>query len=187
MDAPPDGWSDPDLSALLLSRSALLFHRTGASDSGEGGAVRHAFYGLVGDADPDRHRWPEIRSRILVRGSVELATHWGVSERIISLTVVSIGTSLPELSASLISALRGQRDMALGNVLGSNIFNIGSVIGFSSIITPIEPSSGHLLSFDFPYMIAMTLSILILMALARIFFQFMEGVLFLPGTFYTCL
>lgn len=108
-------------------------------------------------------------AEFLVRGSVELATHWGVSERIISLTVVSIGTSLPELSASLISALRGQRDMALGNVLGSNIFNIGSVIGFSSIITPIEPSSGHLLAFDFPYMIAMTLSILILMALRPVF------------------
>lgn len=109
-------------------------------------------------------------AEFLVNGSVELATSWGVSERIISLTVVSIGTSLPELFASLISALRGQRDMALGNVLGSNIFNIGSVIGLSSIITPIEPSSGQLLAFDFPFMIMMTLSILALMALRPIFY-----------------
>ena len=108
-------------------------------------------------------------AEFLVNGSVELATSWGVSERIISLTVVSIGTSLPELFASLISALRGQRDMALGNVLGSNIFNIGSVIGLSSIITPIEPSSGQLLAFDFPFMIMMTLSILALMALRPVF------------------
>ena len=108
-------------------------------------------------------------AEFLVNGSVEFATSWGVSERIISLTVVSIGTSLPELFASLISALRGQRDMALGNVLGSNIFNIGSVIGLSSIITPIEPSSGQLLAFDFPFMIMMTLSILALMALRPVF------------------
>lgn len=108
-------------------------------------------------------------AEFLVNGSVELATKWGVSERIISLTVVSIGTSLPELFASLIAALRGQRDMALGNVLGSNIFNIGSVIGLSSIITPIEPSSGQLLAFDFPFMIMMTLSILALMTLRPVF------------------
>jgi cation:H+ antiporter len=159
------------LVSLLFSYLGLLYYFTLRERQGQEKAnrtgkhsmvywVMQILVGMVG---------LKYGAEFLVNGSVELATKWGVSERIISLTVVSIGTSLPELFASLIAALRGQRDMALGNVLGSNIFNIGSVIGLSSIITPIEPSSGQLLAFDFPFMIMMTLSILALMTLRPVF------------------
>lgn len=106
-------------------------------------------------------------AQFLVKGSVELANIWGVSERVISLTIVSIGTSLPELAASLISAYRGQREMALGNVIGSNIFNIGSVIGFSSMIIPIAPQSAQIMQLDYPWMMVMTLLIPILLILNK--------------------
>lgn len=122
----------------------------------------------------------------LVNGSVDLAQRWGISERIISLTVVSIGTSLPELAASLVSAFRGQRDLALGNVIGSNIFNIGSVIGFSSLIVPIAPSSLQTLHLDYPVMSLMTVILLPLLLIRpkNIFSSWKGGVLLLGYVSY---
>ncbi len=93
----------------------------------------------------------------LVEGAVALASGIGISERVIGLTIVAIGTSLPELAASLVSAYRGQREMSLGNIVGSNIFNIGSVIGVSSMITPLKASSSQMVQVDFPAMMLFTL------------------------------
>jgi cation:H+ antiporter len=75
-------------------------------------------------------------SRLLVIGGVDLARMWGVSETIIGLTVVSIGTSLPELAASVIAAIKGESDIAIGNIVGSNLFNLLAIAGTAAIIHP---------------------------------------------------
>ncbi|MEL0620215.1 calcium/sodium antiporter [Psychrobacter proteolyticus] len=76
-------------------------------------------------------------SRAIVWGAVELATLWGLSELIIGLTIVAVGTSLPELVSSLSAARKGEHDMALGNIIGSNIFNTLAVVGLATVIAPI--------------------------------------------------
>lgn len=78
-----------------------------------------------------------LSSQAIVWGAVELATFWGLSKLIIGLTIVSIGTSLPELVSSLAAARQGEHDMALGNIIGSNIFNTLGVVGLAAIIAPI--------------------------------------------------
>ncbi|MGO1744145.1 MAG: calcium/sodium antiporter [Psychrobacter sp.] len=77
-------------------------------------------------------------SRAIVWGAVELATYWGLSELIIGLTIVAVGTSLPELVASLSAARKGEHDMALGNIIGSNLFNTLGVVGLAALIAPIN-------------------------------------------------
>lgn len=81
-------------------------------------------------------------SRSIVFGAVELAKLWGLSELLIGLTIVAVGTSLPELVASIVAARRGEDEMALGNIVGSNLFNTLGVVGLAAIIAPmpIEPS-----------------------------------------------
>lgn len=78
-----------------------------------------------------------LSSRILVWGATGTAAFFGVSPLIIGLTVVAVGTSLPELAASIMSALRGHHDIALGNIIGSNIFNILAVMGIPALFTPL--------------------------------------------------
>lgn len=79
-----------------------------------------------------------ISSRMLVDGAVKIATMLGVSDLVIGLTVVAIGTSLPELASSIIAARKGEHDIALGNVIGSNLFNTLSVVGLAATISPIS-------------------------------------------------
>ena len=79
-----------------------------------------------------------LSSRAIVWGAVELATLWGLSELIIGLTIVAVGTSLPELVSSLSAARKGEHDMALGNIIGSNIFNTLAVVGLATVIAPIS-------------------------------------------------
>lgn len=96
-----------------------------------------------------------LGSKFLVDGAVEIATYFGVSELIIGLTIVSVGTSLPEVATSVVAAYRGERDIAVGNVVGSNILNILSVLGLSSIIAPQGINvAASALAFDIPVMIA---------------------------------
>ncbi len=93
-------------------------------------------------------------SHLLVKGAVEIATYFGVSELIIGLTIVSVGTSLPEVATSVMAAIKGERDIAVGNVVGSNIFNIVSVLGLASIVAPAGiavPAAA--LEFDMPFMV----------------------------------
>jgi cation:H+ antiporter len=100
-------------------------------------------------------------SRLLVEGAVTLARGWGISELVVGLTIVAMGTSLPELSASVIAALKGEGDIAVGNVVGSNIFNILAVLGFSTIVAPEGlPVPRGALTFDVPVMIAVAVACL---------------------------
>ncbi|WP_169570133.1 calcium/sodium antiporter [Sneathiella limimaris] len=88
-----------------------------------------------------------LGSRLLVLGAVNIATTAGVSEEIIGLTLVALGTSLPELATSLIAAFRRHGDVAIGNVLGSNLFNITGIIGVTAMIKPMTAPQ-QILSFD---------------------------------------
>ncbi|WP_421754490.1 calcium/sodium antiporter [Croceimicrobium sp.] len=99
-------------------------------------------------------------SEFLVKGAVNIATDWGISERVVGLTVVSIGTSLPELAASLIASFKGEQDLSLGNLIGSNIFNILAVLGITGLITDLPVQSAALMSFDFPWLIGISLILL---------------------------
>jgi len=96
-----------------------------------------------------------LGARWLVDGAVDLATRLGVSELVIGLTVVAFGTSLPELATSALAALRGERDLAVGNVVGSNVFNILSVLGMSALVAPAGLAvSEQARDFDLPVMLA---------------------------------
>ena len=80
-----------------------------------------------------------LGGHLLVVSAVTLATLLGMSQAAIGLTIVSVGTSLPELSTSLVAAVRGQGDIAVGNVLGSNIFNVLGILGVSAVVSPLAP------------------------------------------------
>lgn len=98
-----------------------------------------------------------IGGQIVVDSATSIATSLGMSEKLVGLTIVAIGTSLPELVTSVVAAIKGEEDIALGNILGSNIFNILLIIGLSSAISPIAVSSN--LIFDFVFLIVVTLII----------------------------
>jgi len=97
-----------------------------------------------------------VGSELLVNGALELAREIGVSELVIGVTLVAIGTSLPELAVSLVSALKGEQGLAIGNILGSNMFNLLAVIGLAVVIHPaaVEPA---VLTLHFFVMVAVTL------------------------------
>lgn len=100
-------------------------------------------------------------SNLLVEGAVQLARALGLSELVIGLTVIAIGTSLPELATSIIAAFKGERDIAVGNIVGSNIFNLLCVLGLASLVAPATISvSPNALAFDFPVMIAVAVACL---------------------------
>ncbi len=99
-----------------------------------------------------------ISSRILVWGAVDLATAFGVSDLIIGLTIVAVGTSLPELASSVIAARKGEHDLALGNILGSNLFNTLAVVGIAGMISPM-PVADEVLVRDLPVMAGLTFAL----------------------------
>ncbi|WP_292293916.1 calcium/sodium antiporter [Marivita sp.] len=103
---------------------------------------------------------------LLVDSSVELATIFGVSDTVIGLTLVALGTSLPELATTVMAALRRQADVALGNVIGSNMFNLLAIIGVASLIAPI-PVDPAFLRFDLWVMLGASLLIFPLVFLGR--------------------
>ena len=91
---------------------------------------------------------------LILGAAVELATDYGFSDRIIGLTIVAVSTSLPELATSLIAAIRGEREIAVGNVIGSNLFNLLGVLGLTAVIAPTPLSvSPNALGFDLPVML----------------------------------
>lgn len=100
-----------------------------------------------------------LGSEVLVNSAVSLATSLGVSERIISISVVSIGTSIPELSASIIAIINKEKAISIGNLIGSNIFNILAVIGITAMIHPISVMDRAILDIDFFWMIGVSLLI----------------------------
>ncbi|GAA5129233.1 calcium/sodium antiporter [Alloalcanivorax gelatiniphagus] len=101
-----------------------------------------------------------VSSRLLVWGAVTIATSLGVSDLIIGLTVVAVGTSLPELASSLAAIRKNEHDLALGNVLGSNLFNTLAVVGIAGAITPV-PTEPALLYRDWVVMAVLTLALFV--------------------------
>lgn len=99
-------------------------------------------------------------SRLLVWGAVEIATYFGVSDVIIGLTVIAIGTSLPELASSLVAVRKGEHDLALGNVIGSNMFNTLAVVGIAGVIQPMSVASDFLYR-DVLFMLALSVALFI--------------------------
>tara|TARA_B110000503_G_scaffold141256_1_gene234194 strand:- start:751 stop:1695 length:945 start_codon:yes stop_codon:yes gene_type:complete len=99
-----------------------------------------------------------LGSRILVGGAIYIATNLGVSEMIIGLTIIAIGTSLPELAASIMSARKGQHGIALGNIIGSNIFNLLGVMAIPALINPVVIEADSLWR-DYGLMLTLTLFI----------------------------
>jgi cation:H+ antiporter len=119
------------------------------------GIPRHLLYIVVGLG------LLVLGSRWLVDGAIEMATALGVSELVIGLTVVAIGTSLPEVATSMLAAFKGERDLAVGNVVGSNIFNIFLVLGVAGLIVPIDiPVPDSALNFDLLVMLAVAVACL---------------------------
>jgi cation:H+ antiporter len=103
-----------------------------------------------------------VGARLLVDGAVSIARGYGISEAFIGLTIVAVGTSLPELATSLIAAFRRQSEIAIGNIVGSNIFNVLGILGVTALIAPI-PVASRFLTFDLPVMIAVSLILTVLL------------------------
>lgn len=99
-------------------------------------------------------------SELLIKGATALALEFGVTERVIGVTLVSIGTSVPELAASIIAVVKKEKAISLGNLIGSNIFNILAVIGITAMITPISLSDQKLLTSDIFWMLAIAIVLL---------------------------
>jgi cation:H+ antiporter len=108
-------------------------------------------------------------SEWLVQGAKEMALSFGVSERVISVTMVAIGTSVPELAASVIAALKQEKAISLGNLIGSNIFNIASVLGLTAMIHPIKLDNPQILSNDIFWMLGFAFILIPFMLLPKKF------------------
>lgn len=118
-------------------------------------------------------------SELLVNNAVKISREFGISERVISVTIIAIGTSLPELITSIMAALSKKTEMAIGNILGSNIMNILSILGITAIIKPISISDDFL-SSDYLWMIGFTL-ILFPLIRTKMRISFIEGAILFLG------
>jgi cation:H+ antiporter len=126
-------------------------------DDGEGGPLTHPWAVDVAFAAGGLVLLV-VGASTLVDGAAGLARAGGVSELVIGLTVVAAGTSLPEVATSVVASLRGQRDLAVGNVVGSNIFNVLAVLGAAAVVAPAGlPVAAGVRTFDFPVMLAVAL------------------------------
>jgi cation:H+ antiporter len=124
-----------------------------------------------------------LGAEILVRGASRIATALGTTPLVIGLTIVAFGTSSPELAVSIMSAINGNSDIALGNVVGSNIFNVLFILGISSIIVPLVVAQ-QLIRLDVPIMIGAALLVLLFALDGRL--QVWEGAILLSlGIYYT--
>lgn len=114
-------------------------------------------------------------SRLLVENAVSLARDLGIREAVIGLTIVAAGTSMPELATSLVAAARKQSDIAIGNVVGSNVFNILGILGVSSIVSPL--SAPGISTVDYLVMICFTVLVIPLLYTGRVFHRLEGGAL----------
>ncbi|WP_409331614.1 calcium/sodium antiporter [Trujillonella humicola] len=120
-----------------------------------------------------------VGARFLVGGSIDLARELGVGEAVIGLTIVAIGTSMPELVTSVVAAVRRHTDVALGNVLGSNVYNVLGIGGVTALISPTEVPEA-IVRFDIPVMVGVSLALLALLHTRRALERW-EGALMLAG------
>ncbi|OCW55808.1 calcium/sodium antiporter [Hoeflea olei] len=104
-------------------------------------------------------------AELLIDAAIAIAQGFGISEAVIGLTIVAVGTSLPELATSVVAAFRRHADVALGNVVGSNIFNILGILGVTAIVTPV-PVDPSIATFDIPFMLAVSVALSALIMLA---------------------
>lgn len=117
---------------------------------------------------------------LLVKGATGIAYNFGISERIISLTVIALGTSLPELSTSIIAALRKETDISVGNIIGSNIFNILAIIGITGTVTPIKINE-EILSNSVLWMLGISVLLLIILLPKKLMLGRIKGVVLLAA------
>ncbi|MDO6492456.1 MAG: calcium/sodium antiporter [Cellulophaga sp.] len=121
-------------------------------------------------------------SELLVSGATGLARFYNVSERVIGVTVVSIGTSIPELAASIIAVIKKEKAISLGNLIGSNIFNIFAVLGITAMITPLKVVDQTLLSNDILWMLGFALVLLPLVFIPKgLRLGWRDGIVLLAG------
>ena len=123
-------------------------------------------------------------SELLIKGAVDLAENLGVSEAVIGVTVVSVGTSVPELAASIIAIINKEKAISLGNLIGSNVFNILAVLGITAMITPVEvkPDAMSLLTNDIFWMLAISFAVLPLVFIPKGFrLNWRDGILLLAA------
>ncbi|MGX1023197.1 calcium/sodium antiporter [Psychroflexus sp. MBR-150] len=122
-------------------------------------------------------------SEWLVSGATGIALDLGVSDRVISITMVAFGTSVPELAASIMAAIKKEKDLSLGNLIGSNIFNIGSVLGITALIHPLQLESTEMLNSDLIWMIAFAFVLMPLALLIpqRFYINRLKGIILLIG------
>jgi cation:H+ antiporter len=173
---------------LLVAYTAMLYVQSmRANAAGQGGAV---------DVEVPESKWDAhwavqlllivgglallvIGARTFVGAAVDIARMFGVSELIIGLTIVAAGTSMPEVATSIMAAIRGQRDIAVGNVVGSNTFNILGVLGVTAVVAPTSlPVPPSLATFDLPVMTAVALACLPIFFTGRSIARW-EGAVFL--------
>ena len=102
-----------------------------------------------------------VSSRMLVWGAVTIAESLGVSDLIIGLTIVALGTSLPELAATVVAARKGEHDIAIGNVVGSNMFNLLAVVGIAGVIAPMSSVPPEVLTRDWPMVVGLTVALFV--------------------------
>ena len=174
---------------LLAALAAMLFHAARAANKHRAAMKDTAVAeDEIEGADPNLG-WPKIMvylvlgliglplgASLLVDGSVNIARNFGINETVIGLTLVAIGTSLPELATTVMAALRKQADVALGNVIGSNMFNLLGIMGVASLVgtIPVDP---ELLQFDLWVMLAASLIIVPFVFLRRDITRFVGVVL----------
>ena len=174
------------LVGLLASYTVFLVLQSRRALAAGGAGVE-----APGDSKWDRHWSVQVLlvagglallvlgARWLVDASISFAKHLGVSELVIGLTIVAAGTSLPEVATSIVAALRGQRDIAVGNVVGSNIFNILGVLGISAAAAPAGLAVAPALpAFDLPVMVAVAVACLPVFFTGHLIARW-EGMLFL--------
>jgi cation:H+ antiporter len=106
-------------------------------------------------------------SELLIKGAVNVAEQFGVSDRVIGVTVVAVGTSIPELAASLIAAIKKESSISIGNIIGSNIFNILGVLGLTAIIHPTKLVDTRLITFDIYWMLGFAFILLPLVLMPK--------------------
>jgi len=121
-----------------------------------------------------------VGAELLVLGATELALGLGVPDEVIGLTVIAIGTSLPELATATVAAYRGQSEICVGNVLGSNIFNLFGITGVASLLTPTLEFSDRIINFDLLVLLAATTILVFFFITGRRIFR-------LPGFVFLCM